>query len=74
MRPFFWVVLAAAAALLAGSGYFWLRARRPPKGESAYHFKCPTCGQRFRYQAKQAGHKGQCPRCLKHLNFPCGPS
>jgi DNA-directed RNA polymerase subunit RPC12/RpoP len=73
MDPFVWVVLAATALLLAGGGYLWLRARRAPKDE-VYHFNCPNCGQRFRYQAKQAGRAGQCPRCRKQLTFPRRPS
>jgi DNA-directed RNA polymerase subunit RPC12/RpoP len=73
MGPFVWVVLVAAAVLLAAGGYVWLRARRAPT-EAVYHFNCPNCGQRFRYQAKQAGRPGQCPRCRKQLNFPDRPS
>jgi hypothetical protein len=74
MGPFAWIVLVAAPVLLAGAGYFWLRARQAPAVEKEYYFNCPNCRQRLRYRAKQAGHAGQCPRCRKQLTFPKKPA
>jgi hypothetical protein len=74
MGPFVWVILVAAPLLLAGGGYVWLRARQAPPAEGGYHFNCPNCRQRLRYNARQAGHAGQCPRCRKHLTFPGRPA
>jgi DNA-directed RNA polymerase subunit RPC12/RpoP len=68
--PVYIVVGAIAVGLLAGVGYFILRARSRPKEIVYEHFNCPHCKRRLRYQSKQAGHSGQCPRCRGTLTFP----
>jgi DNA-directed RNA polymerase subunit RPC12/RpoP len=72
MGTFGWVVLVGVVGLLSAGGYLWLRARprKQPKQEPQEHFKCPNCGRRLGYNARQAGHTGRCPRCRHPLTFP----
>jgi hypothetical protein len=57
------VVSAAAGAALV------VRARRPKDG-AAHYLRCPGCGLRLRYFARQAGHRGMCRNCKEHFLFP----
>jgi hypothetical protein len=62
------VVLGVAAALVVGVVLF-LR-RRPKEDDTFYHFRCPKCKRRIRYQARQVGHKGKCSNCAGDVLFP----
>jgi hypothetical protein len=65
------VAVLAGIPLLAVGGYLFLRSRQSGPREIDYkHFQCPHCKQRLRYQPKQAGHSGQCPRCKRSITFP----
>jgi transcription initiation factor IIE alpha subunit len=62
------LVLGGIVAL-AVVGYLWVRSRAL-EDESFYHFLCPGCRHRLRYQARQVGHRGKCSHCGKLLTFP----
>jgi hypothetical protein len=65
------VLIAAVLVAGAAAGVFLARARKrsaPP--EPSYHFRCPGCRRRLRYQARQIGHRGLCPTCKQALTFP----
>ncbi len=66
------LLVAVAILFLVGGGYFFLRWRQfHQKGEeSYYHFRCPGCSRRLRYQAQQVGRKGQCSNCGREIIFP----
>ncbi len=68
------LVLAAGTVLsLAGGGYYLLarwRGLRRAREEAFLHFRCPQCRRRLRFQARQAGHKGQCSHCGRDVTFP----
>jgi predicted RNA-binding Zn-ribbon protein involved in translation (DUF1610 family) len=66
--PLTWTILALV--VLAGGGGFLFFRSRTPKEEPYFHFKCPGCGRKLRYRAKQAGHSGQCRNCNQKLTFP----
>ncbi len=70
MDPMYMVIGAVAVLALGGGGYFLLRGRRGPKEIVYMHFNCPHCKRKLRYQSKQAGHRGECPRCRGALTFP----
>jgi hypothetical protein len=65
-----WIAVAVGVLVLAVGGFVVLRANRRPKEEPILHFTCPGCRQRLGYRARQAGHKGQCPRCKRPITFP----
>jgi hypothetical protein len=65
-----WIAVGVGVLVLAGIGFVVLRVNRRPKEEPVLHFNCPGCRQRLSYRARQAGHKGQCPRCKRAINFP----
>ncbi len=62
------VALGVIAALAVGV-FLYLRWRHEEE-EPFYHFRCPKCRRRLRYQARQAGHKGQCSNCGNEVMFP----
>jgi hypothetical protein len=62
------VVLVVVVAAAVGGFLFW--RGRAPKDEGFYHFRCPSCRRRLRYQARQVGHKGKCSNCGKDVTFP----
>jgi hypothetical protein len=68
------VALAGALAVLvlAGGGYLLARRRgqRRAEGEAYLHFRCPGCRRRLRFQARQAGHRGECSHCGHNVVFP----
>jgi hypothetical protein len=65
-------IVSAIVLLAALVGIIVYRRRRPAEDEEEFHFNCPSCGRRLRYRAKQAGHKGACPRCRETFDFPGG--
>lgn len=71
MDPTYVVIgLIVGVPVLAVAGYLFARSRSGPKEVVYEHFNCPHCKRRLRYQQKQAGHSGQCPRCHRPLTFP----
>lgn len=65
------VGLLGVAVLGIGGFLFYLKTR-PPKEEPVFYYHC-DCKRKFRYTAKQAGHKGRCPICKKAFTFPPPP-
>lgn len=63
------VILVVLVLALAVGGYLFLR-RRPKVDDAVYHFRCPKCKRRLRYQARQVGHKGKCSNCGGDVLFP----
>jgi hypothetical protein len=66
-------VLGAAALALVGGGLaYWLRRRGRQRDSNPhyYHFRCPGCKRRLRYQSRQVGHKGKCSHCGNPVIFP----
>jgi hypothetical protein len=70
MDPTIWIAVAVGVLVLAVGGFLLLRRVRRPKEEPVLHFNCPGCRQRLGYRVRQAGHKGQCPRCKRSITFP----
>jgi hypothetical protein len=65
-------IVSGIVLLAALVGLIVYRRSRPAEEEEEFHFNCPSCGRRLRYRAKQAGHKGACPRCRESFDFPGG--
>jgi predicted RNA-binding Zn-ribbon protein involved in translation (DUF1610 family) len=67
-------LLAVAALVLVGGGLaYWFRRRSRLRREAStayHHFRCPNCGRRLRFQARQEGHKGACSHCGSPVTFP----
>jgi hypothetical protein len=65
-------VLGAAALALVGGLAYWLRrrGRHRDANPNYYHFRCPGCKRRLRYQTRQVGHKGKCSHCGNPVIFP----
>ncbi len=64
-------LLTLILVVLVGStaGVLAFRSHRPKDG--ATHFlRCPGCGLKLRYVARQAGHRGMCRNCNEHFVFP----
>jgi hypothetical protein len=70
MMTYLLIAVVVGVPIVAVGGYLFARARRAPKEIEYEHFNCPHCKRRLRYQPKQAGHQGQCPRCRKAFTFP----
>jgi DNA-directed RNA polymerase subunit RPC12/RpoP len=68
------VLLTGVAAVLAGGGLaYWLVRRSARRQEAAavfYHFRCPNCKRRLRFQSRQVGRKGACSHCGHPVTFP----
>jgi hypothetical protein len=65
------IVVLVALPVLALGAYLFVRSRQPRQAQVSFkYFQCPHCKQRLRYQQKQAGHPGQCPRCKRSITFP----
>jgi hypothetical protein len=68
------VVSVGAVLVLAAVGGYglvrWRGERRRAAEAVFYHFRCPGCQRRLRFQARQAGHKGQCSHCGQGVTFP----
>ena len=65
-------VVGFVALLLGMYAAFQVRTWRTQRvqAEDKYYFTCPKCRRKFGYRARQAGHKGACPRCGQNLIFP----
>jgi hypothetical protein len=70
MSPTIWIAVAVGVLVLAVGGFLLLRGKRRPVEEPVLHFNCPGCRRRLGYRARQAGHKGQCPKCKRPITFP----
>ena len=72
MGPVTVAVIAGAEAALAAGCYLLLRrkGRRQEGAAAYYHFRCPGCRRRLRFQSRQAGHRGQCSHCGRAVTFP----
>jgi hypothetical protein len=70
MDPTVLVLVLASAAALAGGFLLARRLLRRREDRTFYHFRCPGCQRRLRFQARQVGHKGQCSKCGRDLTFP----
>ena len=66
------IALSVAALALAVCGLaFWLVRRGRREAEAVvYHFRCPKCRRRLRFQSRQVGHKGECSNCGHAVTFP----
>jgi hypothetical protein len=66
------MIVGAIVVVAVVGGYLFLhwRWRQGAKGDVIYHFRCPGCKRRLRYNARQTGHKGQCSHCGKSVVFP----
>jgi hypothetical protein len=64
------VAVAAGVLLTAAAAYVWLTRVRVPGQQPVFHFRCPGCLRRLRYQPRQVGHKGKCCYCGSMLTFP----
>lgn len=64
-----WLLIAGAAAVVGVVAYLLLR-QRSPREEPFLHFRCPGCGRRLRFRARQSGHTGRCSHCGRDLVFP----
>jgi DNA-directed RNA polymerase subunit RPC12/RpoP len=63
------VVIVGVVLVLAVGGYLFMRGRSR-EDENYYHFRCPRCKRRLRFQAKQVGHTGRCSNCGSGVLFP----
>jgi LPXTG-motif cell wall-anchored protein len=63
----------AAAVLVVGGGFLYLRRRRPQEKDHVFYFNCPGCGHRLGYRKRQMGHSGPCPRCKRRITLPALP-
>ena len=65
-------VLGAAALAVVGGLVYWLlrRGRHRDANPHYYHFRCPGCKRRLRYQSRQVGHQGKCSHCGNVVTFP----
>ncbi len=63
-----YLLILALATIVAGTGCTLLR-RRMEVRERAYHFRCPSCGQKLRFGRREQGRRVMCPRCLKSCTF-----
>ncbi len=70
MEPTVVVVIVAVVIALAIGGFLLWRRRRRPEDETFYHFRCPRCKRRLRYQQRQVSHKGKCSNCGADVVFP----
>lgn len=70
MDPMILLVVTAALAVLAGGFLLVRRLGRRGADPTFYHFHCPGCRRRLRFQARQAGHTGRCSNCGRDLTFP----
>jgi ribosomal protein S27E len=72
MAPAVTAVIAGVLAALAAGVYLLLRrrGRRQEEAGAFYHFRCPGCRRRLRFQARQAGHRGACSHCGRAVTFP----
>jgi hypothetical protein len=64
-----WVVVLGTPLLL-GAGVLLLVRVRKSKPEPFYHFRCPNCKSRLRYQPRQVGHWGICSSCKERFTYP----
>jgi rRNA maturation endonuclease Nob1 len=70
MDPTILLIVLASVAVLVGGFLLVRRLMRRGQDQAFYHFRCPGCRRRLRFQAQQAGHKGRCSRCGRDLAFP----
>lgn len=64
------VLIVIGVVVVGGVGVLLLMRRRKTEDDSFYHFRCPKCKRRLRYQARQVGRKGKCSNCASDVVFP----
>lgn len=64
------VLIVIGAVVLVGVVVVLLLRRRKTVDDSFYHFRCPKCRRRLRYQSRQVGRKGKCSNCAGEVIFP----
>ena len=66
------MVFAASilSVVAVGAGVLWKRHRGMSKRRV---FRCPGCNQQIRFQVRQIGARGRCPRCLEPISPPSNP-
>jgi hypothetical protein len=64
------VAVVAGLLLVTAAAYVWFSRLRVRPPEPIFHFRCPSCLRRLRYQPRQVGHKGKCGYCGNILTFP----
>ena len=64
------IILLGIPIALVGVIAFYLFRHRKPRTEEAIYFRCPSCGRKLKYFARQAGHRGMCAGCKGLLVFP----
>ncbi len=72
MDPTILLAIVATATAVSGGAYLFAcaRGRGRARDGAVYHFRCPGCGRRLRYQSRQVGRKGKCSHCGKEITFP----
>lgn len=72
MDPTILLVAAIVVVAAAGGAYLFVRwkGRRRALDATIYHFRCPGCGRRLRFNSRQVGRKGKCSHCGKEITFP----
>lgn len=64
-----WLIILVVIAAAVVGGYLFFN-RKTGEDQNFYHFRCPSCRRRLRFQQRQVGHKGQCSNCGKEVVFP----
>ena len=62
----FVVLMSIGLPLVVG----WFVAIRLRSNGRVAHFRCPSCRQRLRYQARKAGRQVLCPNCYQCATLP----
>lgn len=63
-------ILFVESIVLLGAIWFVLRPRDGDGHMKYLRMRCPKCGQKLRFTAKQIGQAGACSRCKRAFIFP----
>jgi hypothetical protein len=64
------LILGVLIVSIGSAGAFLVLRRRPPRKGAEHCLRCPGCGLRLRYYARQVGHRGMCRNCKESFIFP----